>query len=176
MALTGQHGPGSIAPGLAVPLRRGSTGAAEHGAQTGTLAEDDRVELLEGLRFRSEGCASRHAGSGVPDAWSAHLTEGHAEGGRRPGPAGYPEVGRLGRGARVRSLALPDLDLPVHEIPTWIRASPQPLSHPDPEGLRGTAAAGFRAGWRSPVPPPPVPIPAAIQDPGAFVAMPRGGC
>lgn len=57
-----------------------------------------------------------YARSGIAEAWLVDLAGGRVEVGRRPTPRGYEEVERFGRGARVRSRALPELDLAVDEI------------------------------------------------------------
>jgi len=96
------------------------------------------------LRFRSDFYASRHPGpedvllvvevaetsadvdrevklplyarSGIAEAWLVDLAGGQIEVERRPTPRGYGEVERFGRGSRVRSRALPDLDVAADEI------------------------------------------------------------
>jgi Uma2 family endonuclease len=58
----------------------------------------------------------RYARAGIPEAWIVDL-EGHAvEVHRTPGPTGYGDVRRLGRGAFVSPAAFPDLRLAVDEI------------------------------------------------------------
>ncbi len=57
-----------------------------------------------------------YARSGIAEAWLVDLAGGQVEVGRRPTLRGYEEVERFGRGARVRSRALPELDLAVDEI------------------------------------------------------------
>ena len=57
-----------------------------------------------------------YARSGIAEAWLVDLAGQQLEVCLRPTPRGYEEVRRVGRGARVRSQAFPDLDLGVDEI------------------------------------------------------------
>jgi Uma2 family endonuclease len=57
-----------------------------------------------------------YARSGIAEAWLVDLAGEQVEVYRRPTRQGYEEVQRVRRGARVRSQALPDLDLGVDEI------------------------------------------------------------
>ena len=57
-----------------------------------------------------------YARSGIAEAWLVDLAGEQLEVHRHPTRQGYGEVQRVGRGARVRSQALPDLDLSVDEI------------------------------------------------------------
>jgi Uma2 family endonuclease len=55
----------------------------------------------------------KYARAGIPEAWLFDLPAEALEVHRDPGPDGYRDVRRLGRGDSVAPLALPDLVLHV---------------------------------------------------------------
>jgi Uma2 family endonuclease len=57
-----------------------------------------------------------YARYGIAETWLVDLAGERVEVYRRPTPQGHEEMERIGRGARVRSQALSDLDLGVDEI------------------------------------------------------------
>jgi Uma2 family endonuclease len=58
----------------------------------------------------------RYARAGIPEAWIVDLEGQAVEVHRAPGPTGYRDVQRLGRGASVSPAAFPDLRLAVDDI------------------------------------------------------------
>jgi Uma2 family endonuclease len=54
-----------------------------------------------------------YARAGIPEAWLFDLPAEGLEVYRDPGPDGYRDVRRLGRGDRIAPQAFPDLDFPV---------------------------------------------------------------
>ena len=60
--------------------------------------------------------APLYAGAGVPETWLVDLPGERIEVHRDPGPKGYREVAANGRGAVLRPLALPELEVPVDAV------------------------------------------------------------
>lgn len=93
------------------PRRRGGIGVAglEEAAWRGstTCSAPEREAQVK---------APAYAGAGVPEVWILDLPRDRLEVFRDPAPEGYGDVRRLGRGARVAPVALPEVAVPVEEL------------------------------------------------------------
>lgn len=101
-------------PDLAVLRPRADFYASAHpGAEDALLV----VEVAEAsLDYDRAVKLPLYARFGIPEVWLVDLTDEGVEVYRRPTPQGYQEVQRLGRGQRVSSQTVSNLELAVDEI------------------------------------------------------------